>query len=144
MAIDVSISPHGSLVIEALPAEGTAAAADPVAKRVLAAFAGGQPAGLLHLATVELQSALPPALGFARDLARLYLTRLCQTPGEGDGADGRQVPEVPAPAADELSSLAMQAPLMKGLEYLDAAALGRWWAELDGLVREQVRTHAGG
>ena len=65
--------------------------------------------------------------------------------GAGDGADGRQVPEVRRRRRTNCASLAMQAPLMKGLEYLDAEALRR----LVGRPRRatsasEIRTHAGG
>ena len=61
MAIDVSISPHGSLVVEALPTEDSAAPADPVEKRVLAAFAAG--AGRGAVAPGDRRAAIPAPAG---------------------------------------------------------------------------------
>src|SRR6478609_6989275 len=106
----LSISPHGRplLVQEeegALPAMSAAAA-----QRLEAAFHTGDAAGLLHLATAELQATLPAPLAYARDFARRYLTRLCRTAGvEGGGAPAA----VEAPPAEELGFVALQAPPMK-------------------------------
>src|SRR5207237_317956 len=38
----------------------------------------------------------------------------------------------------------LQAPPLTGLEYLSAEALSGWWTDLDNLVRDEIRQHAGG
>ena len=106
-----------------------------------AAFAGGTARGLLHLATTELQSSLPPTFGFARDFARLYLTRLCQTPTDGEAG---AVPPIPQPSETDLAFQVLHAPPMQGCEYLTADVLATWWSELDSLVRAEVEHHTGG
>src|SRR3954468_3082428 len=119
MGWTLSISPHGRpLLVE----EGEGAApvlSAAAAERLDVAFHAGDSAGLLHLATAELQTVMPAPLAYARDFARRYLTRLCRTGVEGGGAPG----PVEAPAAEELAFVALQAPPMKGLEYLNAAVL---------------------
>ena len=82
-----------------------------VGKRIHAAFADSTARGLLHLATTELQSSLPPPLGFARDFARLYLTRLCQTPVDGESG---KVPPIQPPSESDLAFQVLQAPPMQG------------------------------
>ena len=82
-----------------------------------AAFSESPACGLLHLATRELETSLPAPFGFARDLARLYLTRLCQTPTEGE--QGTLAP-VPHPSETDLAFQVLQAPPMQGLEYLNS------------------------
>ena len=83
MPLELFLSPQGHLhVREAAGPDGTAVDG-PAGKRIHAAFSEGSARGLLHLATTELQSALPPPFAYARDFARLYLTRLCQTPADG-------------------------------------------------------------
>jgi non-specific serine/threonine protein kinase len=111
------------------------------ARRLREAFAAHPSAGLLHLATAELESVLPPPLRFARDIARTYLVRLCHTPGVDGSA---QVEPVPPPAEEELDLVALEAPPMKGLEYLNAAVLAQWWTDLDRHVREEIRGFPGG
>ena len=104
------------------------------------AFVGGTAGGLLHLATTDLQSNLPPAFGFARDFARLYLTRLCQTPADGESGS---VPPIPQPSETDLAFQVLQAPPMQGCEYLTADVLATWWTDLDTLVRDRDRAPRG-
>src|SRR5688500_5011991 len=113
MPMTLSISPHGRPFLDAAPpdAAGSASAAGAAdgqaGQRIEGAFSRSPWHGLLHLATAELQTALPSGLSFARDFARTYLTRLCQTPGLEGAADA---PPVPPPPADELAETALQAP----------------------------------
>src|SRR5262245_61114902 len=112
-----------------------------VSKSLVAAFGHGPAHGLLHLATSELQPRLPPPLEYARSFACAYLARLCQSQGHEATHD---LPPTPPPDDAELTGLVLQAPPMTGLEYLRAEALAGWWSDLDALVREEVRHHAGG
>src|SRR5512145_473572 len=129
------VSPQGRLLVRA-PDE-----LDAAAKRIAAAFSQSAPAGLLHLATAELKTPLPPALSWCRDFARSYLTRLCQSPQLGEAT---RIDAVSPPADDELAGLVLAAPPMIGQEYLTAASLAAWWNELDALVREEIAQHPGG
>ena len=141
MPFELFLSPQGHLhVREAADADG-AALDGAVGKRIHAAFSESPARGLLHLATTELESSLPPPFGFARDFARLYLTRLCQTPTDGEGGT---VAAIPQPSETDLAFQVLQAPPMQGCEYLSADALASWWSELDTLVRDEIAHHAGG
>ena len=42
------------------------------------------------------------------------------------------------PGEDELSNLALEAPPMKGLEYLDSGVLRAAWIDLDAHVRSEI------
>jgi len=170
MSLEVSITRRGWLHVAAVGGEssdsGASGGASAVDRRILAAFAGdaggeshagdrGLGRGLMHLAIGELQTPLEPPLAFARELAREYLTRLCHTapPGE-EMAGGAAAESAPAravawkspavPAREELAFRVMQAPPMKGLEYLTAEALAEWWEALDRATEQQARAHAGG
>jgi non-specific serine/threonine protein kinase len=138
MPIALIISPHGRLFVEPAQEPTDPALSPNVERRITDAFAAAPAAGLLHLATVELQTALPGDFAFARDIGRRYLTRLCHT---ADAADSGPLPE---PPADEWSALILQAPPVKGLEYLTTEALATWWSELDQFVRAQIRACPGG
>ncbi len=140
MTLCLVISPHGRLLLEEsadLSASDLPAAQ---AQRITTAFSLSPAAGLLHLATVELQSALSAPFAFARDFAGTYLTRLCHTPA----LEGGDVPEIAPPGPEELTMLSFQAPPMKGMEYLNAEALLAWWTDLDALVRSELRACTGG
>ncbi len=112
-----------------------------VRERIVGAFAAGAAAGLLHLATAQLQTHLPASLSFARDFGRNYLTRLCHNPAL---TSGTEIEAIAPPSAEELGFIALQAPPMKGLEYLNAEALAGWWRGLDELIRAEIRGFAGG
>ncbi|HSZ56909.1 MAG TPA: DEAD/DEAH box helicase [Tepidisphaeraceae bacterium] len=136
MGLILTISPHGRLFAELTDETGSGLADGAQSKRIAKAFAEGSAAGLLHLATAELGSSLPPQFGFARDFGSTYLTRLCHTP---EIAGQTELAPIDPPVEQDLTSLAASAPPMRGLEYLTNEVLAGWWRELDGLVREQLR-----
>jgi hypothetical protein len=145
--MELLISPHGHLVAQELqdaPGQPPGGLSDPAAKRVRLAFANSPSAALLHLATAELQTALPADFSFAREFGRTYLTRLCRSPGLDGAADASAVPPIPPPAADELGMMALSAPPMRGLEYLNADVMAGWWRELDEFVRAEIAGYPGG
>ncbi|PYM61764.1 MAG: ATP-dependent helicase [Candidatus Rokuibacteriota bacterium] len=135
--LTLAVSPSGRLRLLESP---DASPLDPQpAEAISAAFARGPAAGLFHLGAVEVSTRLPPALAFFQDFARLFVTRLC---GIGDIEERRVQLDVPAPPA-ELDRLASEAPPLAGGEYVDAARLRTWWAELEAFFREEVRRHRG-
>jgi non-specific serine/threonine protein kinase len=139
MPHELLITPSGRLAFVE-PSSPTETATE-LPKALVAAFADSPARGLLHLATDQLQAPLPPALDYVRSFACAYLTRLCQTQAlEGT----KDLPPTPTPSADELAARALRAPPMTGLEYLRDEALAGWWADLDALVRDEIRQHPGG
>ena len=139
--VGLAVSPHGRLMLEESAPESGVPLSAAIVDRIQRAFSAGAPAGLLHLATAELQTPLPASLAFARDLSRHYLTQLCRLPGL---ADGSEIPAVSPPPVEDLAMRALQAPPMTGLEYLNADVLREWWVELDEHVRGEARQFRGG
>jgi superfamily II DNA or RNA helicase len=135
MPHELIIAPSGRLALV------QPSAADELSQPLVTAFAESPARGLLHLATNDLQARLAPALEYVRSFACTYLTRLCQTQGHEATND---LPPTPPPSPAELATWVLQAPPMTGLEYLSADALAGWWADLDALVRGEVREYAGG
>jgi superfamily II DNA or RNA helicase len=136
--LTLAVSPSGRLRIVESPDESPL---DPApAAGIVAAFARGTAAGLFHLGAVEVSTQLPPALGFFRDFARLFVARLC---GIGDIEDRGTELDVPVPPG-ELDRLAGEAPPLAGAEYVDVARLTTWWAELEAFFRDEVGRHPGG
>ena len=138
MSITLSISPQGRLlVLDAVSApeqpEGS------WCERVRRAFAESQAHGLLALGSRELASPLAPEFSWARAFACRYLTALCHAP---EIAGAMELPRLPAPAAEEFAAEVLQAPPMRGLEYLNPEHLAAWWRELDSLVRQQASVSA--
>src|SRR5947208_1125798 len=139
MPHELIIAPSGRLSLVE-PSSVTDAAAE-LSRSLVGAFAESPSRGLLHLATSELQSRLPPPLDYVRSFARAYLTRLCQTQSHETAKD---LPPTPPPSTAELATWVLQAPPITGLEYLREEALAGWWADLDTLVRGEIGKHAGG
>jgi hypothetical protein len=135
MAMTISISPRGQICVQAA-ADADTQMDEAMLVRIGQVFAHGQSQGFLHLATRQLQSNLPPAFAFTRDFGCIYLTRLCHTP---DIEGALELKPVTAPSNEELTAIALAAPPMRGLEYLNAECLAAWWTDLDELVRQEIR-----
>ena len=135
----VAVNPHGHLYWDT--AGGEDAWPQPAAAgRVGLAFADGVAQGTLHLASRELDTPLPAAVAFWREVARLYLSRFCH--GVNDGVGG--LPTVPPPADAEWRPWLDRAPPIKGGEYLSAEVLTGFWRTLDEHVRARAAAHPGG
>ncbi len=139
VSISLSISPHGRLfVLDADSEVERLGGSWP--ERVRRAFSESQAHGLLELGSRELTSPLRPEFAWAREFACRYLTALCHAP-EISGAE--ELPRLLAPATEEFTAAALQAPPMRGLEYLSPEHLVAWWQELDSLVRRQASASGG-
>jgi non-specific serine/threonine protein kinase len=145
MPITLSISPHGKLFVEETTDDPLALPQGAAASRISRAFSDSTACGFLHLATTELQTQLPPPFSFARDFARDYLTRFSKMPAVADAqAEAAEIAPLPPPEGDVLGMFALQAPPMRGLEYLNAEVLASRWVELDALVRAEAQAFPGG
>jgi superfamily II DNA or RNA helicase len=141
MPFELYLSPQRELHVREVSAPDGTGIDGPPGKRIHTAFSGGLAQGLLHLATTELQSSLVAPFTYARDFARLYLTRLCQTPVD---AQSGVIPAITPPSQTDLAFQVLQAPPMQGGEYLGPEVLLTWWSELDTHVRSEIKQHPGG
>jgi len=137
MMNDLTISPHGHLLLRPAPA---GAAEAKVSEKLLAAYGASAARGMLYSASEELAAVLPPSFDFARSIARLYLANLCKA---ATGEPGESVPTLAAPLSDFERAI-LQAPPMTGLEYLTPEVLAAWWRDLDALARSEIAQHSGG
>ncbi len=137
---DLGLSPHGLLLLVRSP-EPSPWLEEKVADRIQAEFQKSSAEGLLHLATRELDTAIPVAAAWWRELGRRYLTRLCHTP---DLDQARVIPPVAPPGEDELLPWIDTAPPMRGGEYLSGDLLRSLWTGLDDLARAQISAHKEG
>jgi superfamily II DNA or RNA helicase len=129
----LAISPSGRFHLD-LTYAANAALPSAVLARIQHAFAHNAHAGLLYLGASELAIPLPPSLAFGRELAHLFMTRLCAMP---DLAQQWDRLALPAPQA-ALSQLIAGMPPMVGAEYLDMARLEALWADLLQETRAQI------
>ncbi|MDB6153623.1 MAG: ATP-dependent helicase [Chthoniobacteraceae bacterium] len=137
MSLEIAISPSGRLYLE--PANQAAPVLDPKWAGLMgAAFASSSAAGLLLLACEAFAVPLPASPEYWRDFGRLYLQTLCQSAAGGGEQKNTAAPMVPAPPFEELAGLAMEAPPMRGGEFLRAELLGRLWEELGRLIVQET------
>jgi non-specific serine/threonine protein kinase len=141
VTLELYVSSQGRLRAESISRDASDTGASGALARIERAFAAAEGAGLLHLATVDLKVALPASLAFARTFAQRYVSQLCHLTEPDVVSDD---PLVAPPEDDELSAIALSAPPMKGLEYLDGPALRQAWRDLDSQVRAAVAAHGHG
>ena len=110
------------------------------APRILDAFAEGRGQGVLHLAAAELDTELPPALAYWRDLGRTFVARACAALDPGDPA----TPVVPEPEPADLAELVDAVPPMPGAELVTAELLGAIWADAGAALAAKAQGTAGG
>ncbi len=92
---------------------------------------------MLHLVGAGLRDEVPPGVGYVRDFAKLYITRLCQTTID--------IPtSIDPPADEELAFRAMQLPPVVGAEYLNKDLLKSWWVDFDQLIQKTLNATEGG
>ncbi len=134
---DIVVNPHGHLLWQA---EGGESWPVPeAAARCEKAFAEGAEALLLHLASRELDTLLPPVPAFWRTFARRYLAALCHVPEVDIPLTSPCVP-----AEEETDALLDQAPPMRGLEYLNPGVWRELWNRLDLHCRSAATAHREG
>ncbi len=121
------LTPHGHLL--AVPDADAPSLPAALQRRLADAFAPGTGYGLLYLGTAEVDSILPPAWAWWRELAGRYVTVLCATP-EGEA--------IATPDDQVLNALIADAPPMTGAEYLTAEVLTAFWADLDVALRDEL------
>ncbi|MES2074689.1 MAG: DEAD/DEAH box helicase [Pseudomonadota bacterium] len=129
------VSPSGRFHLDPGPGEAVAA----IPPRIHAAFERDALDGLLQLGASELATPLPPSLAFGRELAHLFMARLCATPDLAAQWNGL---ELAAPQA-ELAQLLAGMPPMVGAEYVDLACLSTLWDDLLGQARAQIALAGG-
>ncbi|RJF97649.1 DEAD/DEAH box helicase [Noviherbaspirillum saxi] len=133
VSLALAISPAGRVHLDILPSDSEQLAPS-TTTRIRKAFERSAGSGLLHLGASELASTLTPSLVFGRELAHLFMVRLCALP---DLAQQWQTVHIAPPLA-ELEQLAARMPPMTGAEYLDLVRLEALWVELHTTLREEI------
>lgn len=135
--LQLALSPQGHFHL--IQTAGQEVLTQVIVARITRAFAQGASHGLLHLAAVELTSSLPPSLAFGRELARLFMTRLCAVP---DLAENYATADLACPD-DELRSLIAAIPPMVGAEYISLPQLAETWRGLQAAARAELMADNG-
>lgn len=136
-ALELAVSPSRHVYLYTTDQPSHLAPA--IATRIQKAFERSSGSGLLHLGAVELAVALSPSLAFGRELAHLFMTRLCATPDLAECWLRAQI----VPPHAELEQLAARVPPMTGAEYLDLSHLETLWNDLLEVARAEIAAHNG-
>src|SRR5687767_9013690 len=113
MNLSLTITPSGHLHVREA-SESQPAVPDTAATGLRGAFQESSAAGLLLLATNELDQELPAEFIFWRGFAREFFQQLCHL----DESAVDEWASLREPAHEELTQLVAEAPPMRGLEYL--------------------------
>ena len=146
----IRVSPHGRLIYEAVEPADDVAGAAPETVAMAAAFAGGQAAGLVHLAGLPDSVGVPPDVAYFRGCARKVVEAIGRLAEDARRAfleatsDEQTAAILPPPDDLALAAMIAAAPPMRGLDHLDAAALRGIWHELAAGIRAQAATRPGG
>jgi non-specific serine/threonine protein kinase len=132
MSLEISISPGGGLFVGRMP-DVLPEVNERWIARLTEAFEKSAADGLLLLATDALTLQLPPSASYWWDFSRLYLQRLCHT----GTAESGPAPLLPAGRA-EIAELNLQAPPMRGGEFLVPELLETLWRGLGALISRET------
>src|SRR3982751_1759001 len=133
LALSPTLTPHGRLLLD--PAPDTPTLPPALCQRLRDSFARGHGHGLLQLGAGEVNTALPPVLGYWREFAARYVTTVCALQGL---EEDRALPAIAPPPPQDLKSLALAAPPMTGVEYLTESVLLILWDAIDAAFRLEL------
>jgi superfamily II DNA or RNA helicase len=140
MSLEIALSPAGRLFVErASPDDDAPRRDERLAHRMEEAFAVSNAKGLLLLVAEALSATLPPASAYWRDFARGYLQRLCHLGGAEEAIAAPLLSADPS----ELAAQVLQAPPMRGGEFLTPGLLAALWGELGGCILDETAAAGG-
>ncbi len=136
---ELAISPEGHVYLdsrstseESLPPE--------LFEKLKSLFLQDASLGLLRLGLEEFTSPLPPRFLFWQTFSRQFITKLCKIPQHDNS---REIPEILPPSEAELKALILEAPCMKGIEYLTTDVLNSIWKGLMSCFQGEFKSYAG-
>jgi non-specific serine/threonine protein kinase len=144
MNIELVLRPTGHLRIELVATHDNESwkAPDNTVKILSESFDNGNGPGLLALVREELPSGIPASFRYFRKLAREFITRLCHAQ-EPENRNLSTVFEGIRPDASALGFEALEAPPMRGAEYLNADWLMGLHTELEQQVQMEFSASSG-
>ncbi len=115
----LELTPHGFVVCR------------DAAERGLAVFSESDAAGLVALAGRKPAFEGDASVAYWKEFGSLFLRALCHLPEDGKA-------EIPTPNATELAERVLNAPPMRGAEYLSPETLVNLWRRLEAWTRERL------
>jgi non-specific serine/threonine protein kinase len=140
MKIELILTPSGHLRIETA-ADGWELP-ETAAALLLENFAKGNGRGLFYLLREELPGGMPVSFLYFRKMAREFMTRLCHAPEPAD----KNLPQLFDGIRPDLPYFgfeAIEAPPMRGAEYINAECLMSCWKELEQCAQSELNGFPG-
>jgi len=123
MHSQLELTPHGVVICR------------DTTQTALAAFRDSESAGLVRIAGHKLPAETDASVEYWKGFTEPFLRALCHTPTENEAAL-----QIAPPAAAELSVWILNAPPMRGAEYLTLDVLRALWGRLTDWTREQLKS----
>jgi superfamily II DNA or RNA helicase len=134
------LTPSGRIDVERGSPEDGPRLSTKTAGQIVTAFGKGRGEGVLHLATAQLSTDLPPSLSYWRDVGRAFVGRVC---GALDPTDPKSL-IIPDPDPEELSVLSQVVPPMPGAEFLQVELLLDIWSDAGAALSVKARAYQDG
>jgi superfamily II DNA or RNA helicase len=126
MHSQLELTPHGVIICR-----------DATLKE-LAVFRESEAAGLIRIAGHKLPAGVDASVIYWKEFAERFIRALCHIPQGGE-----VVPSIEPPCAGDLAELILNAPPMRGAEYMSLDSLRALWQRLETWTRTQLETTPG-
>ncbi|OGV50777.1 MAG: hypothetical protein A2017_12850 [Lentisphaerae bacterium GWF2_44_16] len=142
MKIELILSPAGHLRIEQSSEADAWDLPNTSATLLMERFSLGNGSGLFALLREELPTGIPASFLYFRKIAREFMTRLCHA-SEPTDKDLTRTFESMRPDLSYFGFEAMEAPPMKGAEYINAENLMSCWTGLEQYAQAELNGFSG-
>lgn len=135
--LSLSLSPIGHLYLH-IDSEADETLPPSIAEKINSFFSVNEHVGLLRLGLSNLGS-LPPSFTFWQQFSKLFITEICKTT---DSTLQHATLDAPFPA-DEINNLILEAPFIRGIEYLNQETASTLWQGLITALNQELVTFDG-
>jgi superfamily II DNA or RNA helicase len=134
--LSVALSPMGRLYLYS-DAENHEVIPTSLANKIRAFFVDSYTIGLLRLGLIKMETPLPASLTFWQNFSKIFIAELCKLSGLTEKNNHR--PLVIHLPNQEINRLINQAPLMRGVEYLNDEMAATFWQGLNSALNIELK-----
>jgi len=134
--LSLALSPAGSLHLD-MNNENQEQVSQETAEKLESLFKDNFQDGLLDLSLIKFTESLPPSFLFWQKFSERFMTAIRQL------SDQSNIKSPPFPSPQELEEFMLQAPFMKGNEYLTAELLETMWTGLYTALLTKLQRYGG-
>lgn len=134
MKLELFVTPFGQLRLE--ESNNGWEFSETISKILTKSFLAGNSSALLVLLRETLPAGVPDAFLYFRKLVKEFLTRLCHAP-EPLNEQLENIFLSIRPELNYFESEALEAPPMRGVEYINADVLSRLWRQLEEAIQKE-------